>query len=347
MKKSLLHTFKEILAKNLPFVIFRHPNSKEVNLLWQKTNDLVEFNDFSQSGYVFAPFDDKETAYILEPHSILKETLETKALFQEEGYFDELLEDKLQHVQLVSNAVDYINKSNVSKVVISRKEELELLSFDTFDTYIKMLSKYPNAYVYLWNHPKVGRWFGATPETLITVKEKVFKTMALAGTMSFNGNLNPIWGAKELEEQQMVTDFIKSNLQNKVEVLNFDKVETVKAGNLLHLKTNVFGELTNSNSLKKIVNLLHPTPAVCGLPKVESKDYILNNEGYHRSYYTGYLGELNIDKKTALYVNLRCFELVNSKAYIYIGGGVTAASNPLLEWEETVSKSKTIKNIIS
>ena len=102
---------------------------------------------------------------------------------------------------------------------------------------------------------------------------------------------------------------------------------------------------------------------MCGLPKPEAKEFILNHERYSRAYYTGFLGELNlktekkrastrrnvenlaygaIKKHTHLFVNLRCMEVDASGAQLYVGGGITASSNPQAEWEETVNKLQTI-----
>ena len=74
---------------------------------------------------------------------------------------------------------------------------------------------------------------------------------------------------------------------------------------------------------------------------------------YERDYYTGFLGELNIPQekssvpKTALFVNLRCMK-INDKnsASLFIGGGITEDSNAEREWEETISKSKTMKCVL-
>jgi len=97
---------------------------------------------------------------------------------------------------------------------------------------------------------------------------------------------------------------------------------------------------------------LHPTPAVCGLPKKITKDFILNNEGYNREYYSGFLGEINKDfvskeNNTDLFVNLRCMQITDNKAFIYVGGGITKDSIPENEWKETVNKSMTIKKVLN
>jgi len=115
----------------------------------------------------------------------------------------------------------------------------------------------------------------------------------------------------------------------------------------LHIQTDIKAELRNDFSLKKIIEKLHPTPAVCGFPKDLSQKFILENEGYNRSFYTGFLGELNFsDNKTSeLYVNLRCMEIENQKVRFYIGCGITKDSDPEKEFFETVNKSVTMKSL--
>ena len=114
---------------------------------------------------------------------------------------------------------------------------------------------------------------------------------------------------------------------------------------MLHLKADIQGVIGDFN-LKELLKTLHPTPAVCGLPKQASKDFILQNENYARSFYTGFLGEMNVNEKTELFVNLRCAEIQGDEVVIYVGGGVTADSNAQKEWEETYAKTQTIKKVL-
>ena len=120
----------------------------------------------------------------------------------------------------------------------------------------------------------------------------------------------------------------------------------------MHLRTKVEGELLEKADLKSLIRALHPTPAVCGLPRNIARDFIIKNENYNRSFYTGFLGELNLKKSNTaiqtsqLYVNLRCMEINHNKALIYVGGGITKDSIPKNEWKETVSKSETMKKVL-
>ena len=110
--------------------------------------------------------------------------------------------------------------------------------------------------------------------------------------------------------------------------------------------------MTKDFGLAQLLNKLHPTPAVCGLPKETAKNFILEHEGYDRSFYTGFLGEINLNSggeksaNTHLFVNLRCMELFEDKAVLFVGGGITNDSNNEKEWEETVAKSSTMKAIL-
>jgi isochorismate synthase len=98
--------------------------------------------------------------------------------------------------------------------------------------------------------------------------------------------------------------------------------------------------------LKDLVTALHPTHAVCGLPKNTAQQFILENESYLRTNYSGFLGELNMHNSSQLFVNLRCMQIINNCAEIFVGGGITNESVPEKEFEETVSKSQIMKNIL-
>jgi isochorismate synthase len=317
-------------------------------------DSLFYLDDFSENGFVFAPFDNHEKAILfpIEASEFISEELSIDIINFKEITFSTNVKSKEHHIKLVDNTIEEIINNDLKKVVISRKEVLEITDFNLIKIYQKLLQSYKNAFVYVWFHPKVGLWFGATPETLLNVEKNIFKTMSLAGTQVYQNTQNIVWKSKELEEQQLVTDFIESQLAGISSNLKIDKKETIKAGNLLHLCTMVTGELDENSTLKTLIRALHPTPAVCGLPRENAKKFILKTEQYNRSFYTGFLGELNFQKnKTAsktssLFVNLRCMSIIENNVSIFVGGGITKDSNSKKEWEETVSKSKVMKRVL-
>ncbi|UJH67122.1 chorismate-binding protein [Allomuricauda sp. SCSIO 65647] len=342
----LLKKAAQQYGSGLPFVLYRKPRDKQIRAIFQKDAALNIVDDFQESGFVFAPFDTKKPTVLLKPDTLFS------AIFSSNNYAGENIHNmanedtsaKKKYLEAVNNGIAEIKKGALQKVVFSRQLEVSTrqLPFSIFE---RALQKYPSAFCYLFYHAKVGMWLGATPERLLVVEDDTVKTVSLAGTSAAP---EPVWSDKEREEQQMVTDFIFSALNDITVSLTRSSVENVRAGKLWHLKTDIMGHLQEETPLKEIVLALHPTPAVCGLPRDKAKQVIEGTEHHDREYYTGYLGELNIIKnKTAdLYVNLRCMQLKPDRATLYVGGGVTGASDPESEWQETQGKSQTMLGLL-
>jgi isochorismate synthase len=357
LQKEIHNFFDQIqnaYSINLPFVVYRKPNESLVSAMVQNNNELFELKNFNETGFVFAPFSKLETKIVFPiSHSTLFSidisNIKELEISYKNTEFQEFIKnenEKKHHISLVSKAIDCIQKNEAKKIVVSRKEVLKFDRFNVFEVYKKMLQRYQNAFVYLWYHPKVGCWMGASPEKLIHCSDDKFETMALAGTQAFDDKVAVVWNEKEKIEQQFVTDYILKIIKKHVKSIVHTKPYTVKAGNLLHLRTDISGTLLPNKNLESLINNLHPTPAVCGLPKEVATSFILKNEGYHRSFYSGYLGTLNVNNESNLFVNLRCMEIKENTLSIYIGGGITASSNPKNEWEETVNKAQVMKSVL-
>lgn len=335
-----------------PFVCFRKSKGTTLYAYLCQTDVLNYSSTFEDSGFLFAPFDDREKAIIFPraTSDIFKERITTLPSVEGNEWVEELLTTESEHKHLVSKGVDAIQRGLFSKVVLSRKEKVIPNTFDFLKVFESLLCSYDNAFTYVWYHPKVGMWLGATPERLVSLEKNTFRTMALAGTQAFLGDPDPGWGKKERDEHQYVVDYIVDQIQDPtngiiLEAFRVSDTYTSKAGNLLHLKADIEGEIGDFN-LKDLLKTLHPTPAVCGLPKEAAKAFILANENYKRSFYTGFLGEINVNGLTELFVNLRCAEIGDKEVFIYVGGGVTKDSDPNKEWVETIRKTQTIKNVL-
>jgi isochorismate synthase len=354
------------LAKDLPFVIYRRPHETAVNGIFQTDAKLRYSIDYSECGFVFAPFDTTRGAVLITAD----ETLQALDFSEKDVPSVQQIPLKTEphskgiYLEKLKKGISEIQKNDYRKVVLSRRLEVGC-ALSPIVLLRRLLARYPTAFCYLWYHPEVGMWLGATPEILVQVENRQVMAMSLAGTHSNEIGQLPIWGEKELAEQALVTDYIAKALENNVSDLEISALESIPAGKLWHLRTKLTGTL--QNTVSEVIKALHPTPAVCGIPKDWAKNFIQGQESYDREFYTGFLGELNmretkgrsadkknqeirafrsIKKSTRLYVNIRCMQLKNSKALIYVGGGITYDSIPELEWQETIAKSKTMLSIL-
>lgn len=346
----LIEKVSQHYNKRLPFVVFSLPDSDAITGLLQKLEKLHSVNYLTENGFVLAPFDYKENApFIPESESeriaatIIIEKIDLTSVNISESH-----KEKDIYIEILDKTVKAIKSGKAKKIVMSRPNDFQLNNFSIEKLIKQLFSIYPTAFRYVWYHPKTGIWCGATPETLVQVEKDFFKTMALAGTQPYIGKEQVEWGAKELEEQQFVTDAITSSLQKVTSVLKVSNPHTHRAGSLLHLRTDITGILKKGKAtLTTIAKVLHPTPAVCGSPQKAAKEFILENENYDREFYTGFLGPISSNGASAsIMVNLRCMKIEANIARVFVGGGITSASIPLDEWKETENKMQTMLQVL-
>ncbi len=313
----------------IPFVVYRKPEQQEVFYLKEENGNQK---------FVFFSFDQQQKLHI---------AYHTKKQVQTDECWGRVIlpETPLQHLattqehyqEKIQKVIEYIQEGKVEKIVFSRPILIPQ-HIDLLNTYRAFLTHYTHAFCYLWYHPRSGVWMGATPEILTHIQGKELKTMSLAGTKTTDQE----WTIKEQKEQKVVSDYIIHQITPLVTSCEVSEVKTVQSGAIQHLQTEITAMLQSKN-YTQIIEKIHPTPAVCGIPTVVARTYIQQNEGYDRTFYTGFLGEWN-EEAVELYVNLRCAQVTASQIQLYVGGGINALSNPQKEWEETEWKAQTIKS---
>lgn len=221
-------------------------------------------------------------------------------------------------------------------------------SFSPLEAFITACNSYPRMMISLSHTPVSGTWIGSTPEIILSGEGNTWNTVALAGTMPMQGEVMPTeWHKKEQDEQAFVSEYINKVIKKFSSKIAIKGPYTTRAGQLVHLRTDFQFGLKKTSELGNLLDALHPTPAVCGLPKDKAYDFIIENESYDRKYYSGIIGWLDPNGHTTLYVNLRCLNVNGNYATLYAGGGILPSSDSNSEWEETQHKMKTIKLVIS
>ncbi|HLO43120.1 MAG TPA: chorismate-binding protein [Leadbetterella sp.] len=365
------------LEQKLPFALYRLPNSVQNKLIvtFEKSENRKKI-DFDEcgSGFVMAPYDkENELPYFYK--NDLEIDFEESMDIEVPDFFKGLLRNSKDlisqefsinlnsetcspdnHKTNVLAVVEQIRKGEANKVVLSRKKQIGTLKGNNlFLGFQNLCKSNPNGFISLVNVPwKDQIWLGASPEILVSQDQNgLFKTVSLAGTQSAfdkQGNeikpIDALWSHKEIEEQAFVGRYI-INCLKKIRVREFleEGPKTIKAGNLLHLKTSYSidtKEINFSNLSSVMLDLLHPTPAVCGMPKDAAEKIIEQIEDYEREFYSGYLGPVNIDNRCELFVNIRTMKIENGQVFAFAGGGITEDSDPEKEWNETEIKLQTV-----
>lgn len=322
----------------MALVVYRLPGEPE--LLMIEGALLPHSFSETQKGFLVYPF--AGTGYYIagKPTSINPAQLSELPLFTAVKGQTSLSRE--QYLSVLKEFKSDMELERIQKAIFSRIVKFDgdidpLICFDALHR------KYPTAFCYLLISEEVGCWMGATPEKLINEKSGAFEIHSLAGTQAAE---NPQWSIKEIEEQQLVTDYIGQLLQsNGINHVEIGERETITAGSVAHLRTT-FTLKSTPGLLEKLIPLLHPTPAVCGVPTDKARELILKSEEHDRRLYTGFLGPTGISGENHLFVNLRCLQLTETGADLFVGGGITGKSTPEDEWQETEMKSQTLLSVI-
>lgn len=351
MNKDFLNSLKHVIEKNIPFVVFRSPKESAKLIVDQNPILDIEIDScLNTSGFIFHPFERSENKIVFfTDELVITNENANEAIHKLECFKQELNQQEStneveiseqKYLSELGTLIDELNASQLEKVVYSRIKKSEQNEIDLVELFCQLVNDNENAFVYLLNSEETGTWIGASPERFLSIKNGLGQTTALAGTKKKSENKN--WTDKEFEEQQIVTDYI-SNALIKSGFENYDQSERYdfETGNLVHLKNDFTFKISEGN-IASLIETLHPTPAVAGIPKQEAIQKILDTESHQRSYYTGFMGEIHSNGDLNLFVNLRCAKLENSAFNLFIGGGITKDSNPMDEWEETEAKSKAL-----
>jgi isochorismate synthase len=354
----------QIIEKQIAFAAWFCPKESAMGLLVGNASDVIAFDRFDQlngqSGFVFAPY--RITAN--SPVILLKSStyfqdfkpedqLDISAFTSFENSREYPLtepQSKDDYLKMIVDTVAEIREGALAKVIIARQIPVGRTATSLGTTFLQLHDHTPNAFTYLVNLPVAGIWMGATPEVLIKSDGDYFETVSLAGTQvrkSFQEEY--FWSTKDIEEQAFVSRYMLDVFFNfDIHKYKTSGPETLESGNVAHLKTSFFFPAEKiSDCIGNFIAELHPTPAVCGLPKEQANDHILRTEPFERRYYTGYLGPWRLNGEVSLFANLRCMEITPDKYILFAGGGITSHSIPEKEWDETNQKAKTLLSVIT
>lgn len=337
------------MSESRAVVCYRLPGAQQP-VRWEMSADEVETLHSlerlnGRSGFVFAPFrEEGEWPLLLFPEEKGEEKADLSGSWPIYDHPHPSANSGMWPFDTFSEA---LKRGGYDKLVLSRCEKYDMERHpDVRLLFEQAMSCYPDAFVAMVSAPQCGTWLMATPEVLLQRNDTHYLTIALAGTKPSADESMP-WSKKDQREQGYVTTYLSHVIERIAREKNIHGPYTVKAGTICHLRTDLLFSLADDNHLGTILQRLHPTPAVCGVPKRRAFHFILREEGYDRRYYSGFVGRIGpAPHPTSLFVTLRCIEIAHDSVWCYAGGGLLKESQCEREWQETVEKMKTMKLLL-
>lgn len=346
------------------FAFYRLPYKDSYTLVMQNDDDPEKLSSVDElngkSGFVIAPFMSSEECPILlmRPDVVKHIKLKVEMTIQEAEVSFSSVKEKETYAQDFETFHEQLEKGKFDKIVLARCSKMKseaCAHIQTKELFLKACQMYPRLFIALVSTTQSGTWLMATPEILLSGNGCEFKTMALAGTQPAPASTivsdKPIegveWQEKDQMEQQYVTDYIEDVISEFSQHYTKKGPFTTMAAQLYHLRTDFLFRLDDIDSLGDVLDELFPTPAICGIPKEETRQFILDNESIDRKYYSGFVGPLMPNGETHLYVSLRCMNIhQGGKFDLYAGGGLLAESEMEKEWLETEAKMQTMRKVV-
>lgn len=348
------------------YVCYRLPEQKEYIRLEQHEGEplaLKSVKDLKDHhGFVFAPFQptDKTPVWLLQADKVEKKVIREVCQRWSEVPDSPLTNRKLEEYSKLerlnyhlrfSLCKKYFLLGKVSKVVIARHvTEFSHTGQDPEALFLRACQLYPHQLIALVCLKQAGTWLMATPEVLLEGDGQNYHTMALAGTqkmpVDYRSGQEMKWSEKNRKEQRYVANYILDTLRPLTKTLDHGHPHTTMAARLLHLRTDFDFTLKEDVELGDALDALHPTPAVCGIPKDAARKLILEYEENERKYYSGFCGPYDPEGETHLYVTLRCMEIEGGHYILHAGGGIVPESKEKEEWRETEMKLNTMRDVL-
>jgi menaquinone-specific isochorismate synthase len=246
---------------------------------------------------------------------------------------------------MVSGAVSQIRKGVFEKVVLARTLQVHLPRPPALEDLLASLGKrYPDCYRFLIELEQGRAFLGATPELLVKVNSRIFRTSALAGTIARGDTPEKdhalgqelLSSTKDREEHAIVVRALEEKLRPLVTVLNVaPQPELRRLRNVQHLETAVHGHLADCCSLLDVAAALHPTPALGGWPAENAITYLRQAEPFNRGWYAAPVGWFDALGNGLFAVAIRSGLFDGRSATLFAGAGIVADSDPDKEWQET------------
>jgi menaquinone-specific isochorismate synthase len=251
----------------------------------------------------------------------------------------------------VTDATDSVGRGDLRKVVLAQSLEVDLARpLDVVGTLDRLSDTYPGCFRFLVEPPEGGTFFGATPERLVSLDGRTVQTEALAGSIGRGDTpAEDDWLAsqlreseKDVHEHELVAEAIREQVDPLAASVRTGTRTVRRLATVQHLRTPMQATLSSDEHVLSLVEALHPTPAVGGLPPDEALRTIRETEAFDRGWYAAPVGWFDAAGDGAFGVAIRSALAREQSATLFAGAGIVADSDPDREWDELQLKFRPV-----
>ncbi|MEB3291494.1 MAG: isochorismate synthase [Leptolyngbya sp.] len=251
----------------------------------------------------------------------------------------------------VAQALRHLDRQ-VQKIVLAHAFDLVRESpFQVLPSLAKLRQRYPDCYLFAVGNGRGTTFMGASPERLLSITQGQLLTDALAGSAPRGRSaqedrqlaLQLLHSPKEQGEHQLVVKFLHQQLRGLgLRPQSPSRPTLLRLSNIQHLHTPIQARVSGQIHPLHLVEALHPTPAVAGVPTAAACDHIHRYERFDRGLYAAPLGWVEARGDSEFIVGIRSALINGNWARLYAGAGIVAGSDPAREWAEITLKSRAL-----
>lgn len=246
----------------------------------------------------------------------------------------------------VEDALRAIRQGRVSKVVLARTMDVDA-PIDPADLVARLWEMNRGSHVYLFEPVPGSALVGAAPETVATLRDGVFHATAVAGSIGRGGSAREqaelaatlLASEKDRAEQRFVVDDLIARLETVAHQIRTEpQPHVLTLSRIQHLETEIRASVPPGTSVLDLLRILHPTAAVCGLPRDAALAVLAEEEPFERGWYAGPVGWFDAEGNGIFAPALRTAVRHAGAWRLFAGAGIVEGSVPAMEWEETGMK---------
>ncbi len=253
---------------------------------------------------------------------------------------------KSQYRDALAKGIELINAGDLDKLVLATRQRLSLRKpLDPLNLLARLRVQQTNSCRFLWQKNYDESFFGASPERLISLNHNQLLIDALAGTAKKGDDGKELLASsKDLREHHfVVTSIVEQLLRKGIKASHSPQPKLITQGHLIHLHTLIQACVKEKSPLD-LVEALHPTPAVAGLPLSKSLSWLRALESFDRQTYASPIGWIDKNQNSEFRVAIRYGHVRGYELKLFAGAGLVKGSTVEGEMQEVALKFEVLRN---